>query len=100
MRSELNLIRGDVKLLEQLAGVPVTEDRIGREIVGRIHEVGFGCGCFACAADSGLGVADDAVVKVDEAGLSERSQREDDRGGIASGVSNEACVADLVAMQF
>src|ERR1700722_4864810 len=62
--------------------------------------MGFGCGCFARAADSGLGVADDAVVEIDETGLNERSQREDGRGGIASGVGDEACIADFVAMQF
>ena len=65
MRGELDLVRSDVKLLEQLAGVAVAEDRVGREIVGGVHEVGFGRGCFACAADSGLGVADDAVVEID-----------------------------------
>src|ERR1700722_5724933 len=100
MRSELDLIRSDVKLLEQFAGVAVAEDRVGGEIVGGVHEVGFGRGRFACATDSGLGIADDAVVEIDEAGLNEGSQGEDDRGGVASGVGYEACAADLVAVQF
>lgn len=100
MRSELNLVRGDVKLLEQLAGVAVAEDRVGGEVVSGVHEVGFGRRCFACATDSGLGVADNAVVEVNEAGLNEGSQGEDDRGAVAAGVGYEACGFDLVAMQF
>ena len=100
MRGELDLVRGEVKLLEQLAGVAMAEDGVGGEIVGRVHEVGLGGGGFAGAADSGLGVADDAVVEIDEAGLNEGSQGEDDGGGVAAGVGDEACVGDLVAVEF
>src|SRR5271170_6318166 len=100
MRGELDLIRSDVKLFEQFAGVAVAEDRIGGKVVGGVHEVSFGGGCFAGATDSGLGVTDDAVIEVDEASLNEGSQGEDDRGRIASGIGYETGCADLVAVQL
>ena len=100
MRGELNLICGEVELLEQLAGVAVAEDRVGGEIVGGIHEVGLGGGRLAGAADAGFGVADDAVVEIDEAGAEERGEREDDGGGVAAGIGDEAGRGDLVAMQL
>ena len=63
-----------MELLQQLAGVAMAEDGVGGEIVGGVHEVGLGGGGFAGAADSGLGVADDAVVEIDQAGLNERAR--------------------------
>ena len=74
MRGELDLIGCEMELLEQLAGVAVAEDRVGGEIVGGVHEVGLRGRGFACAADSGFGVADDAVVEIDHAGLDERGR--------------------------
>ena len=62
--------------------------------------MGFRRGCFPCATDSGFGVADNAVVEVDEACLNEGSQGEDDRGGVAAGVGDEASVADLVSVKL
>jgi hypothetical protein len=97
---ELDLAGGQMKLLEHLAGVTVAEDGVGGEVVGGVHEVGVGGGGFAGSADAGLGVADDAVVEVDEAGLEERSEGEDDGGCVAAGVGDEARGADLVAMQL
>ncbi len=100
MRGELNLISGDVELLEQLAGVAVAENGVGREVVRRVHEVRLGGGRLACAADSGLGVADDAVIEIDDAGLNERSQREDDRGRVAARVGHQPGFADFVAVKL
>ena len=39
MRSELNLIRAKMQLLEQFAGVAMAEDRVGGEVIGGVHEV-------------------------------------------------------------
>jgi len=89
-----------VQLLQQLAGVAMAEDRVGREVVGCVHEVSFGGGCFACAADSGFRIADDAVIEVDYASLNQWGKREDDRGRVTAGIGYDAGVADLVAMEF
>ena len=50
----------------------MAEDGVGGEIVGGVHEVGLGGWRFAGAADAGLGIADDAVIEIDQAGLNER----------------------------
>src|SRR5271156_5187693 len=89
-----------MELLEHLAGVTMAEDRVGGEIVGGVHEVSAGSGRFAGSADSGFGVADDAVVHVDYAGLDEWGESEDDGGGVAAGIGYEARVADFVAVEF
>ena len=89
-----------MELFEQLAGVAMAEDGVGGEIVGGVHEVGLRGGRFACAADAGFGVADDAVVEVDEMSLEQRSEREDDAGGVAAGVGNKARGGDLRAVEF
>ncbi len=100
VRGELDLIGGEVELLEQLAGVAMAEDGVGGEVVGGVHKVGLGGGGFACSADAGFGVADDAVVYIDEAGLEQGSEGEDVRGRVAAGVCDEASVFDLVAVEF
>ena len=61
VRRELDLVVGEVELLEELAGVAMAEDGVGGEVVGRVHEVGVGGGRFARAGDAGLGVGDDAA---------------------------------------
>ena len=67
----------------------MAEDVVGGEIVGRVHEVGLGGGGFAGSADAGFGVADDAMVYIDETGAEERSEGEDDGRGVAAGVGDE-----------
>ena len=52
MRGELDLIRLQMELLQQLSGVAMAEDRVGGEVVGGVHEVSLGGGSFAGAADS------------------------------------------------
>ncbi len=88
VRSELDLVRLEMKLFEEFAGVSMAEDRVGGEIVRGVHEVGgAGGSSFSGAADSGFGVADDAVVDIGEAGLKERGECEDDRGRVAAGLA-------------
>ncbi len=90
VRRELQLGVGEVELLEDFAGVTVTEDGVGGEVVGRVHEVGVGGGGFAGSGDAGFGVGDDAEGEVDEVGAEEWGQTEDDGGGVAAGVGDEA----------
>ena len=59
---ELDLIASEVKLFEELAGVPVVEHGVGGEIVGGVHEVSGRRGSLACAGDAGFRVGDDASV--------------------------------------
>ena len=61
---ELDLVGGEVKLLEELAGVAMAVDGVGGEVVSGVHEVSLGGGGLAGSADAGLGVADDAVVYI------------------------------------
>ena len=64
VRRELDLVFAEVELFEQLSGVAMAEDVVGGEIVGRIHEVGLRGGGLAGSADTGLGVADDELLRV------------------------------------
>ena len=78
----------------------MAEDVVRREIVGRVHEVRLLGRLLARAADSAFGVADDAVIEVDQTGAQQRREREDDRSRVAAWVRDEASVGDLGAMQF
>src|SRR5271154_2337132 len=100
MRRELNLIRFQMELFEQFAGVTMTKDRVCGEIIGGVHEVGVCRGCFSCSAHSGFCVANDAVVNINQACLEQRCESEDDRGGVAAGIGNETGLLDGVAVEL
>ena len=100
MWRELDIVCREAELFEQLAGVAMAEDGVRREVVGGVHEVGFGGRRLACAGDATLGVADDAVVDVDEACAKDWGEREEDGGGVAAGVGDETCVGDGFAVEF
>jgi hypothetical protein len=100
MRGELNLICAKMQLLEKFAGVAMAEDGVGGEIVGGVHEVRVCRGGFAGSTDSGLCVADDAMGHVHQACLKQGREREDDGGGVAAGVGDEACAGNLVAVEL
>ncbi len=87
---ELDLGSGEMELFEEFAGVAVVEDAVGGEVIGRVHEVGGGGRGFACAGDAGFAVGDDAAIEVGQVGAEERGEGEDDGGGIAAGVGDEA----------
>ncbi len=74
MRGELNLIGRQMELFEQLAGVAMAEDGVCGEVVGGVHEMSVRGWSFAGSADSGLGIADDAVLDIDEARLNQRRE--------------------------
>ncbi len=78
----------------------MAEDRVGGEVVGGVHEVGLGGGALAGAADAGLRVADDAVFEIDQAGLQQGREREDDGGRVAAGIGDEARLGDLRRVQL
>lgn len=100
MRGELNLVGLEMKLFEEFARVAMAEDGVRGEVVGGVHEVGFFTWSLACSADARLGIADDAVFHINEAGLEQRREREDDGGCVAPGISDKTSLADLVAMEL
>src|SRR5665213_2725223 len=100
MRCELDLVRAEMELFEQLAGVAMAEDRIRGEVIGSGHEVGLRCGGLSCSADSGFCIADDPMIEVDYASLQQGCEREDDRGRVAAGVGHEPGSPDGVAVQL
>ena len=100
VRRELELVGGQVELLEHLSGVAMAKDGVGRKVVGGVHEVGVGGGRFASSADAGFGVADDAAIEVDEIGAEQGSQRENDGRGVAAGVGYEAGLGDGRAVEL
>src|SRR5580692_2539827 len=100
MWSELNLICLQMKLFQQFSSVAMSKDRVRGEIIGRVHEVGLRRRSFSGSAYSGLRIADDTVFNIDETSLKQRRKRQDDRSGVASGIGNDAGVADFVAMQL
>src|ERR1700722_19819036 len=89
-----------MKLFEQFSGVTMAEDSVGRQVVCRVHKVGVGGRGFSGSTYSGLGVPDNAVVDIDESGLKQRREREDDRGRIAARVGDQTGFADRVAVQL
>src|SRR5258707_14821910 len=100
MRGELNLICVKMELLEQFSGMTMSEDCVCGEIVGGVHEMGLCRRGLSSSAHSGLRIADNTVVNIDETSLKQGRQCEDNRSGIASGVGNEAGLPDLAAMQL
>ena len=55
MRRELDLVRAEMELFEQLAGVAMAEDCIRGEVIGGGHEVRLRRGGLSGSADSGFG---------------------------------------------
>jgi hypothetical protein len=98
MWSELNLICLQMKLFEQLSGMTMSEDGIRREIVCGVHEVSLWRRGLSSTAYSGLCVADDTVIDIDQSRLKQRRKGEDDRGGVASGVGDKTGLLNRVAM--
>src|ERR1700677_668897 len=89
-----------MKLFEEFAGVTMAEDPVGRQIVCRMHEMRLCGGCFSSAADSRFSVADDAVLKINKAGLKQRSERENDRGRVTTGIGHQASASYGIAMKL
>ena len=69
MRSESQFVGFESKLLNDLAQVAVIEHAISRQIVGDGDEVSFRSRLFARARDAGLGVGNNSVLTVYDAGF-------------------------------
>ena len=78
----------------------VGENAISRKIVGNFDKVSRRGRLFARARDAGLGVTNNACAAVNHSRRNQRSQRDDDRGGIAARVRDQRGAGDLVLWQF
>ena len=65
-KDELSGIKS--KLLDDLSCMPVSENRIGRKIIGYFHEMSLGCGLLTRAGDARLGIANNVVAGVNHPG--------------------------------
>ena len=87
-------------LFEQFAGVTMSENCIGREIIRCIHKVSLRSCCLASPTNARLRIADNSVFKIDQSCLKQWSQTEDDGRCIASRIGHKARVSNRVPMQF
>src|SRR6266851_3010173 len=90
MRGENHAVFGQAGVLENFRGVAMREKVIGLEIFVDFNEMEVATGIFAGATGSGLAIAHNAAAGCDEASIGERPQGENDAGGIAAGVGEEA----------
>ncbi len=95
MGGEDDAIFGQASVLENFGSVAMREEIVGLEIFVDLDKVEVATGILACAAGAGLAVADDAGAAGDEAGFGEGAQCENDAGGVAAGIRDEARRGDL-----
>src|SRR5665213_1256057 len=98
MRRELEVVRIETELLENLAGVAMPEDLISREIAGHIDEMRRRRCVLTSTGNARLGIGDDVVVEVNHLGLHQRRQCENDGRGVASWIGDQAPSGDFRAM--
>ena len=89
MRREDQLFRQYAKLLQNLSGVAMIEDRVGGKVLCHFNKMCFLRGLLACAGNAGLGIADHAVIQVNQSCADQRRQRQDDGRGIAAGIGHQ-----------
>src|SRR5580693_4591332 len=73
VRRKNELRFGEAGVLENFRRVAVREKIVGLEILVHFNELQIATWIFACAAGARLAVADDALVRGDETGFSERT---------------------------
>src|SRR5208282_5376008 len=100
MRRENELRFGEAGVLENFGRVAVREKIVGFEIFVDFDELQIAPGIFACAAGTGFAIADDVLVWSDKTGFGERAQSEDDAGGVAAGIGDQAGFGDFFGIQF
>ena len=86
MRREDELFRQYAKLLQNFSGVAMVEDRVGGKVLRHFNEMSFLCGLLARTGNSRLGIADHAVIQVNQPRADQRRQRQNDGRGITAGI--------------
>src|SRR6266478_6031553 len=92
--------KAPASVIKNFGSVAMREQVVGLEIFVDLDEVEVATGIFACAAGTGLAVADDAAALGDEAGFGERAQGENHAGGVAAGIGNKARGGDFSSVQL
>src|SRR5713101_3749957 len=100
MSGKHETIFGQTSVVKNFGSVAMREQVVGLEIFVDLDEVKVATGIFACAAGTGLAVADDAAALGDEAGFGERAQGENHAGGVAAGIGNKARGCDFSSVQL
>src|SRR6476620_8868162 len=76
------------------------EDRVSGQVLRHFNEMRFLRGLFARAGYAGLGIADHAVIQINQSGANQRRQRQNDGRGIASRIGYQCGFFQLSAMQL
>src|SRR6202795_517101 len=100
MRSEDQLAGAERQLLQYLASVTVSEDRVGGKVVGHRHEVRTRRGFLAGARYSRLRIRDYAALAIHNARREQGRQRKNDGSRIAAWIRNQRGRGYLVRIQF
>jgi len=72
MRRKYQLFRQYAQLLQNLTRMAMIEDRVGGKVLRYFHEMCFLRELFACPGNAGLGIADDAMVQVNQSCANQR----------------------------
>src|SRR5271166_1126894 len=86
--------------LEDFRHMPVAEQTVGATILINLDEMQSVAGSATGATRARFGIADHAGGKVQPARDGKRSQREDDRRGVASRIRHQLCLPDGRRVQF
>src|SRR5580704_1127033 len=81
-------------------GVSMREQAIGAEIFVHLDEMSFALRFFSRAADAGFAVADDSARGVDPPSFDKWPQPQNDGGGIAAGIRDQARLRKRVAIKL
>ena len=100
MGREDELLRLELQLLQDFAHVAMPEDRVGREIVRHLDEMRCGARLLAGPGDARLRIADYAWFELDQPTPQQRSQRENDGGGVAAGIGDQLRLGQPLTVQF
>ena len=89
MRSKRQLCLVQSQLLHHFSQMPVSEHRVSGEIVRHGNEMRTGCRRFTGSRNARLRVRNNSTLAIDQAGLQQRCQRQNDRGCVAARVRHQ-----------
>jgi hypothetical protein len=72
------------------------EEIVGTEIFIHLDKLKVAAGVFASAAGAGFAIANHATIGREKSGSGERTEAENYAGGVATGISDEPGIRELV----
>ena len=100
MGTEDEFVFRQAGLLQNFRRVAMRKEIVGTKVFIHFDKVKVAAGIFASPGDAGLAIADHGLRGREQTGLRQRTQGENDAGGIAAGIGNELCVANLTGIEF